>query len=207
MKIVLLILSTLLMSSYHWTQEYKKMTQTSSLESKFENKGKTIKTLQADFSESIHSSVLKDIAKASGKLFYKSTDQIRWEHISPISKIMIMNGKVIKLQEKGKEIKNNQSNRIASKIQSMMNGLLSGAFIKDKSYKIAYYESNSMYKLLLLPEGKMSKYIQQIELYFNKETLLLDQLILKESDKDFIQYQFSNIKVNQTLSDQKFKTF
>ena len=86
--------------------------------------------------------------------------------------------------------------------------LLSGEFLNEKDFKIAYYENKTNYKLVLTPKSdRMSRYISQVELIFDKTQLTLKEMSLIEDEKEKIVYTFTNVKENGSIDDSKFTTF
>ena len=157
-----------------FSQEFKKITDPSKCKSAIQKQQKLTKSLIADFKETVYSEMFEDTQKATGKLYYKQAQKIRWEHISPVKKILLIDGNKVRYSEKGKEIKDPSTKAIVKKIQSLMVKMLSGTFLYDKDFKISYYENSSQYKLILKPTSdRLSKYIDNVILIFDKNDILL----------------------------------
>lgn len=190
------------------SQTFTKIGNSASCKAKINEKAKATKAIEADFSETVYSSMFNTPKKAVGELTYKKADKIRWEHTSPKKQIILINGSSARFLENGKEVTNPTANRVVKKIQGLMVQMFSGDFLNEKEFSITYYESAKQYKLVLKPKSsRMSKYITSIELLFSKSTLLLDSMTLIETEKDKINYTFSTVKTNTTISDTKFTQF
>ena len=169
---------------------------------------KSTSSISAYFTEESYSSMLIGVQTANGKLNYKKSDKIRWEHFSPRQQIVLINGNQIRLSENGKEVKNASANRIAKKVQALMLQLFNGDFLNEKEFSISYFENSYNYKLILKPKnGRMSNYISKIEMVILKKTLALRELVLQESETDKIVYSFSSVIFNTVLSDSNFTKF
>ena len=185
-------------------QEYKALSNPAAAKSAIEKKHKATSTLTADFTETVESSMFKNPQTSKGKLYYKSSDKIRWENLTT-KQLILLDGSKVKMSENGKEINNAMTNKVVKKIQSMMLSMLSGDFLSEKEFKISYYESGTHYKLVLTPKNpRMAKYIQKIDLLFDKKSALLDSMLMYESKDQKVNYNFSNTSVNSTISDSKF---
>lgn len=207
MKLTLSFFFSVLLISGLWSQDYKKLTDKTVCKAAIEKKHKSISTLSADFSESTYSSMFKTPKKGSGTLHYKKKDKIRWEHTAPNKQVILINGKTVKLSENGKEVTNATSKQVVKKIQNMMVQMISGDFLNEKDFTIAYYENNSNYKLVLTPKNdRMKKYINHVDLIFDKKALTLKEMTMAESDTEKVVYTFSNTKLNETINDSKFTT-
>lgn len=191
-----------------FSQEYSKLSDPSSCKKAITAKTKSTQSIKASFSETVYSSMVKTPAKAKGKMQYKREGKIRWEHLSPKSQVVLINGKSIRLQENGKEITNAGSNRVVRKVQSLMVQLINGDFLNEKDFRISYYANSTNYKLYLKPKSsRMSKYISVIQLIFDKKTLALKKMVLSETEKDKVVYTFSDTQFNQGISDKTFTSF
>ena len=125
-----------------FSQEFKKISDPSKCKSAIQKQQKWTRSLIADFKETLHSEMFEETQKATGKLYYKQAQKIRWEHISPVKKILLIDGNKVRYSEKGKEIKDPSTKAIVKKIQSLMVKMLSGTFLDDKDFKISYYENS-----------------------------------------------------------------
>jgi outer membrane lipoprotein-sorting protein len=191
-----------------FSQEFKKISDPSKCKSAIQKQQKLTRSLIADFKETLHSEMFEETQKATGKLYYKQAQKIRWEHISPVKKILLIDGNKVRYSEKGKEIKDPSTKAIVKKIQSLMVKMLSGTFLDDKDFKISYYENSSQYKLELKPlSQRMSKYIDYVVLVFDKKYLQLKEMSLVESENEKLVYSFSNVLLNNSISDIKFSDF
>ncbi len=208
MKLVALLFFFLLFSTYSFTQSYKKVENVAQCKKSIQDKQKSMKSLTADFKETVYSSMFETPQKGSGKLFYKQSQKIRWEKTEPKKSVILINGKTIKLSENGKEVTNPTSKTIVKKIQSMMVQMLSGDFLSEKDFSIEYFENTNNYKLILTPKNeRMSRYIEQVELIFDKKALTLSEMSMIEEENEKIVFSFSNIQVNASINDNKFINF
>jgi outer membrane lipoprotein carrier protein len=203
-----LIALVLLVSLDSSAQSFTKVNDPSLCKKKINTHIKSTSSIIANFSEENYSSMFNSVKTAKGILIYKQTDKIRWEHTSPKKQLILIDGTNVRLKENGKEINNATTKRVVKKVQSLMIQLFNGKFLNEKEFNISYYENKSYYKLILKPKNsRMSKYISQIEMIFDKKILSMHQLILKETEEDKIVYTFSSVKFNQSVSDSNFKTF
>ncbi|OFZ54226.1 MAG: hypothetical protein A3D92_07930 [Bacteroidetes bacterium RIFCSPHIGHO2_02_FULL_44_7] len=189
-------------------QSFTKLSNTSECKAKIEKRAQATYAITANFSETVHSAMYNNPKAGSGKLKYKKSNKIRWEHVSPKKQIVLINGSKVRLYENGKENKNAASSQVIKKVQALMIQLFSGEFLNEKEFNIEYYESSQEYKLILKPKSsRMSKYISKVEMYFSKKELTLNKMILMESTDERIVYGFSNIVINGQISESSFTQF
>lgn len=185
-------------------QDFKSVSDKSAVKSAIEKKHKETTSITADFSEKIYSDMFKDAQVGKGRFYFKKDQKVRWENTSA-QQLILINGDKVKLYEKGKLNSNPTSQKVVKQIQGMMISMLSGDFLNEKDFSISYFENPTSYKLVLSPKSpRMSKYINKIELLFDKKSCLLDELGMFESKNQKIIYTFTNLKINQSIADSKF---
>lgn len=198
----------LLATATAYSQEYTKIGDPKACKAALEKQHKETKSIQADFTETSTSPLLTTPQKGSGKMWYKKENKIRWEKIKPESQVILINGKTVKLQEKGKEVSSASSKMVVKKIQGLMVQMMTGEFLNEKEFKISYYENKSNYKLILTPKSdKMKRYVSEINLIFAKKELTIKELVMLTDTDSKLVYSFSNMEVNGTINDTKFTTF
>lgn len=185
-------------------QIYKPLTETASVKNTIQQQHKDTKSITADFTEKTASTMLKEPEIGSGTFEFKKENKVRWDNTSA-KQLILINGDKVKMYENGKLNTNPANQKVVKQIQGMMLSMLSGDFLNEKDFTITYFEATKHYKLVLKPKNpRLSKYIQKIELLFNKRTNLLDEMAMIESAQQSIVYTFSNQKINQHIADSKF---
>lgn len=208
MKLISSLFLFMLFSASLSAQDYTKIADPKACKAALEKQHKETKAIQADFTETATSPLLTSPQKGSGKMWYKKENKIRWEKSKPESQIILINGKTVKLQEKGKEVSSASSKMVVKKIQGLMVQMMTGEFLNEKDFKISYYENKSNYKLILTPKSeKMKRSISEIILIFNKKELTIKELTMLTDNDNKLVYSFSNMEVNGTINDSKFTTF
>jgi chaperone LolA len=208
MKAVLSAILMFVFSAISYSQDYKKIANPSQCKKVIQNQQKTTKSLAADFRETVYSSMFEKPQKGSGKMLYKQAQKIRWEKIEPKKSIILINGKTILLSENGKEVSNPTAKTIVKKIQNIMVQMLSGDFLNEKEFTIAYFENGFNYKLQLTPKSdRMARYIERIDLIFDKKELILKEMSMIETAEEKIVYTFINVQLNGIINDTKFTKF
>lgn len=208
MKVFSLFFAFFILTFGAFAQDYKKISDPSKCKAAIQKKQSEMKSLTADFKESVYSEMFDQAKTANGKLNYKKSDKIRWEHTTPTKKVLLINGSKIKYSENGKEVTNPTTKIVVKKIQNLMVKMMNGNFLDGKEFSISYEENSSKYRLTLTPTSdKISKYIESIVLIFDKKDFLLKEMTMLESETEKIVYTFSNTLVNPSINDSKFTNF
>lgn len=204
-KIFLFFINSFLILSSANAQEYKIVTDNSEFISKLEKKSNEVKNISASFQETIYSSLLLEPGKNEGQFLFEKPEKIRWEKFNP-SEVIIFDGNEIKRYRNKILLNNLGTQRITKKITELILVLVNGSFHKSNDFDVSYYENSLTYKLDLKPtKGSMAKAIKSIELNFSKVDLSLNEFTITESEFDYINYKFTELKYNKPINSTKFK--
>ena len=166
------------------------------------------KTIKADFTEERYMSVLKEPQKSSGIFYYKKDNMLRWEKTAPSSYIFISADNKVKVRESDKVKDVSSVNQVISRIKDLMLTLVNGNFNDSKQFEPSYFQTAQSYIVKLKPRNKrMSNSFEYIQLSFNKNNMLLDELSFFEKSGDKNVMKFSNQRVNIPLADTLFTNF
>ena len=204
----ILLIASLLLSFSMSNDGYTLIKDSTNCSRKIIDKSGSTNTLSANFSERKISNLFNNPKIGKGKILFKKKDKIRWEHFEPNQQIILIDGKKIKYQENHKEVKNTTSTIVVKKIQKLMINLINGNFITQKEFNVNYFENNLNYKLVLRPlNNKIARYLSEVDLVFDKNTLELKEMELSENDTEKVIYTFSNIHINKVIDDVNFSNF
>ena len=164
-------------------------------------------SLKSNFVQEKHMSILNKPFISTGKFLYKAPDKVRWEYTAPFSYIVILVNNHVSIKD-GSDLQNfdMSKNAVFKEVNRVMNGMVSGRMLEDKNFEGTYYESSDQYKARLIPKiSSVKAFIEEVHLYFNKQTLQIQkvEMIEKEGDKTVI--IFKDTKVNEAISDELFK--
>jgi outer membrane lipoprotein-sorting protein len=189
-------------------QGFKPISNIAVFKQKLSEASRAANTIQSDFIQEKHLTVLSDKIVSSGKFYFKKENQLRWEYISPIKYLIILSNNKVYIKD---DNKTNQydlgSNKVFKEINSVMSGAVQGNLLQDETkYKSAFYENSKNYLVILTPIDKIMKdYIKSIYLYFDKKNFSVTMLKLVENSDDYTLIQFNNRKQNLALSADLFK--
>ncbi|MDR2038096.1 MAG: outer membrane lipoprotein carrier protein LolA [Bacteroidales bacterium] len=165
------------------------------------------KTIESDFIQYKEMEIMEETLTSSGKFYFRDDDVVSLKYTSPEPYLIVVNGEKVKIETNGKKnIYNTSSNPMVTTMQSMFSACLSGDFTRSKDYALAVFQDDSGYLIEIEPQNrKIKKYIQKIEVIFDKNDFSVNQLIVREPSGDFTKHVFFNKKFNTPLSDQLFE--
>ncbi len=167
------------------------------------------KSFSSDFKQTKEFSFMDRPLVSTGKFYYQKSDQLRWEYISPLQYVMLINGENIRIKEDGK-VKTYSSavNEIFKTVKEIILGCISGEILNDPNYEPSFYESDKLYQVKLQPKDKQLKeYMKEINIFLDKSSNELSYLILKDGSGDITKIEFQNRKINQVIDESTFSKF
>jgi len=170
-------------------------------------KYKNVKTFQATFIQKKHLSVLENDQKSFGLIKFKKENKMLWALEKPYVYQFILNGK--KVIKKYPQLGEREEFNLDDNLQ--MKTLFDNIFLlmghkSIKEIKKKYTVSSKNKKVILIPINKgVRKHIIKIIISFNNRNLI-ESIQLIEPSGDYTSIRFSNIKINQNVSDSEFST-
>ncbi|NPD45286.1 MULTISPECIES: outer membrane lipoprotein carrier protein LolA [unclassified Lentimicrobium] len=167
-----------------------------------------IQTLHSSFKQEKVLSFLETPIVSEGEFWFMQKEKIRWEYQKPYAYIMIMNDGLLTVKDDGDEYSTDLS---ANKMFEQMNGLIAGSIQgklldEEANYKKEYFEDENNIIVRFIPlADDLSAYLQHIEIFFDKEKLDVNQLIMMESGGDYTKIAFFNKQLNQEIVEDVFK--
>ena len=167
-----------------------------------------IETLHSNFKQEKVLSFLETPVISEGEFWFMQKEKIRWEYQKPYAYVMIMNDGLLTVKDDGDEYSTDLS---ANKMFEQMNGLISGSIqgkllAEEDNYSKEYFEDENNIIVRFIPlANDLSAYLQHIEIFFDKEKLDVNQLMMMEAGGDYTQISFFNKQVNQEITEDVFK--
>ncbi len=156
-----------------------------------------VKTLQSDFTEEKHLSLLSTPLQSKGNLsFDKTTQQLRWQYQTPFQKgFFIEKEQVYRLQGNDKTLIQDALGKMMA--AQMLVWLTLDFETLQKEYQIALNQE----EIIFTPRTKDHKVVKQIAVWLDeKNPQLVKQVKMEEPSGDFVLWKFSNTSVNKPLA-------
>lgn len=165
------------------------------------------KTIQSDFIQEKHLTMLEEVLISKGRFLFRKENNVRWEYLSPIDyTIVIYKGKfTIKDGDKINEF-DIGSNTLFKQINKMIVTAIRGDFVDNPEFEASFFSNDKQYLVKLKARNKqVAEMLAGIEIFFNKETLAVEQVMFVEPGEDYTRIVFKNRKVNIELADNQFE--
>jgi outer membrane lipoprotein-sorting protein len=164
-------------------------------------------TIESDFVQEKHLSVLSNNIVSKGHFCFKKEDNIRWEYLQPYKYLIILaKGQIYIKEEKNEKHYDMQSNKMFQEMNKFISGCIQGDILKnDKEYAINYFEDDRSYFVSLVPNAEsMRKMLNEVQIWFNRTDLTVSRITMVESGGDYTKIDFTNKKLNTEIPLEKF---
>ena len=186
---------------------YKKLDNPHSFQQSLTKTTASLQTLQSNFVQTKHLSLLAEKMISKGNFYYRKEDKLRIEYTSPFKYLLVMNGGQVLVRDEQKTSRiNARSSRTMQSVNRIMLDCMRGSVFSNPDFKVAAFEGSGGYLLALAPASEsMKKMFRQIDVYMKKGSMDVDRLKMTESGGDYTNMEFSNSRHNLPLNDALFK--
>ena len=166
----------------------------------------TIKSLKTDFVQYKHLSFLSKEIETSGNMVFQTPDLLNWKYTKPYQySIVFKKGKIHINDQGNKSSFDASSNKMFEKINKLIVGSVSGNMFDDNEFSISYYKNKTHYVTKFVPKSKdLKKVIEEVELYFPFDKLVVSEVKLNESSGDYTKIVFKNQQLNAKINTSDF---
>lgn len=199
-----LIIFTILGLSIH---SYAQTINQEELIAKVNKAAGDIKSLECEFTQTKHISLLKDKMQSNGKMYYNNSSKLRWEYLSPYKYCFILNDTKVSLASSTKkdviDIKNNQMFQEIVKI--MMNSVTGKCLSSSSDFRVNVTVDGNRTIAVLYPKKKnLRQLFSNITLRFNADYSMIETVELYEKSGDKTEIKLKNPKLNGEIDESVF---
>ena len=165
------------------------------------------KSIQSDFTQTKHLSVLNNAIVSEGLLIFKAPDLVKWEYTKPYKNIAIFKDDKLLVNNEGKKDEMDlSSNRMFRSLNTLIVNSIKGDMFDETQFEISYFKNGHDYLVKFIPKDKrLKKFIASFELKFDKDSAQVSEVKMMEPNEDFTLIVFKNKQLNATVSESVFK--
>jgi outer membrane lipoprotein carrier protein len=172
------------------------------------NVAKNIKSISAKFTQEKHMKILVKPLISEGRFFFTAPKSLRWEYVSPVKSILLLdNGKGKSyIQGKSGLVEDTKTKAQAMDIVlQMITSWLSGRFHDDPNFG-AILVKDKTDKIILTPKDKsLSDMISSIELQISRTDGIIKSVKISESRDSYTLLVFKDVEHNKNIDDRLFR--
>ena len=159
-----------------------------------------MQSLSGEFTQIKTLSFIDNEITSTGKFNYEGETYLRWEYLEPYRYLMeIKDGLLVTFDGKNRVEMDINSSRTFKTINDVFLKSIKGDILDSEDiFESNIRASNLQYYISLSPkEEGLKKYIKEMNLVFNKESMLVEKVTIKEVSGDQMEIIFANHKVNE----------
>lgn len=185
---------------------FTKISAPAEIQKKVAAKASEITSIQSDFIQEKHLSVLSQPIISKGLFNYKKENKLRWEYNTPFTYLVILNNGKILMKDENKESKFDMgSSKMFQEINNLIVNSVQGKISESRDFNVEYYQDPDYYLVVMEPlSGEVKEFFSSIYIYFEKKSLSVGKIDMKEASGDHTLIRFSNHRYNQAIPDEKF---
>lgn len=155
-----------------------------------------IQTIEADFTQTRHSRMMKAAQVSQGKMLCRQPDLLRWEYTKPRRSTLILEaGEARLLGEDGR--KAGRANFAGSLARMIMNSVAGKSLTDSTAFQVTVEEKAGEYEATLLPLRKeMKRMYDRLILHFDTRQSTVTRIELYEKSGDRTDIQLHDIRIN-----------
>ncbi|GAA0541251.1 outer membrane lipoprotein carrier protein LolA [Chitinophaga japonensis] len=194
------------MQAYAQTGGFKPVANLEAFKQQFAKAAQNTQSIQADFVQEKHLSMLSDKIVSKGKFWFRKENKVRMEYQQPSYYLMIMNGKNIITRDGQRQNRvNTAGNKLFEQINRITVDCVRGNVLNNPDFKAAVLENAQHYRLDLTPVSKaLQQYFKTIQLLVDKQDYSVSRIIMLEPGGDHTTISFLHKQMNVDIPDAVF---
>ncbi len=164
------------------------------------NAAGAITTIQADFVQEKHLEILVRPLVSKGVFYYQAPNSFRWEYLTPVRSILLMNkGRIERfVKTRNGFVKDSQTNpRAMQIILQEITMWLRGRFSDNPAFEATLKGGR---EIVLTPKQKaLSEMIKHIDLTLSEKPGVIRSVTIYEGPKSFTRLEFLNTRINKEI--------
>lgn len=177
-----------------------------SLQELVKQKALQTKTITSDFVQYKHLDFLSNDIESSGKLAYKSPNNVSWLYINPFSYKVVFRDEKLLINDNGNKSKLDLgSNKLFKQLNHLISASINGDMFNTKDFKIDYFREGTNSVVHFLPKDpQFSEFIQAFHISFSRVGTVKEVKMI-EPTGDYTRIVFSNREENKAIPDAVFE--
>ncbi len=167
-----------------------------------------IESIQSSFIQKKQLEFLDETIMSKGKFWFRMENSLRWAYEEPFQYTIIIHGGKFQIKD-GEQISayDIESNAAFKEINDLIIGMVQGNVMKQDKFDLKAFENEQYYLLKLIPRDiQMRAVISTMEVYFDKTDLMVSEILMRESEKDYTVITFFDRSINESIPDAVFTT-
>jgi outer membrane lipoprotein-sorting protein len=185
---------------------YRSVSNLDAFKQRFKTESAKVLSIESSFVQDKVLTALTEKITSRGKFWFKRSNRVRIEYVSPFTYTMIMNGDKLLLRDGQKENRVNvKSNKLFQQVNRIVLDCVQGTMLESKDFSVRYFEDDKSFLMELTPTTKiMLEFFQTIVLKVDNKNFSVNSIEMIEQTGDRTTISFLDKKINTQFADAVF---
>ncbi len=205
-----LIISTVLLlatAAHGQYQGYTPVDDPSQFKARFAQRAKTLQSIKSEFVQEKKLSLLEETIRSQGNFWFKRSDRVRIEYITPFKYLVIMNGDQLIVREgnsAGNRI-NTRSSKLFQQVNRIILDCVQGTILDNKNFSTRLFENQQSQLLEMTTIAPaLKEFFTSIIVEVDKQDYSVNRIELHEPEGDLTTLSFHKKEINTVVDDTLF---
>ena len=170
--------------------------------------GAQMQTLECDFVQVKHLSMLSEDMVSYGKMYYSQPDKLRWEYTRPYEYTFILSGNQVLLNNSNRtDVIDVDKNKMFKEITRLMSSCIVGICLSDeKDFKTTIQDEGKEWVATLIPLKRDLKQMwTRLVIHFDVQNKSVTTVKMYETSGDCTEIELKNVRQNHPVKDSVFQ--
>lgn len=168
-----------------------------------------IKSLKANFTQSKHMKILARPLVSKGRFYFQAPDSVRWEYVSPVKSILLMNRDGIRRYTQGSRGLTEDKTGSLQSMQVVLKEIgqwTKGEFTTNEQFT-AVLKNGSEPMIIMTPREKgLAAMISRIVITLSSDRPgILKSVKIYENEGNYTLFEFSDVRINEKIAESLFR--
>ncbi|MEI7639438.1 MAG: outer membrane lipoprotein carrier protein LolA [Syntrophus sp. (in: bacteria)] len=168
-----------------------------------------IKSVKAQFIQSKHMKILARPLVSKGRFYFQAPDSVRWEYVSPVKSILLMNGEGIRRYTQGSSGLTEDKSGSLQSMQVVLKeiGQWSNGQFSTNEHFTAVLKKGKEPMIIMTPREKgLAAMISRIVITLSSDKPgVLKSVKIFENEGNYTLFEFSDVQVNEKIAESLFR--
>ena len=168
-----------------------------------------IKSVQAQFTQAKHMKILARPLVSKGRFYFQSPDSVRWEYVSPVKSILLMNSEGIRRFTQGSRGLTQDKSGSLPAMQVVLKEIgqwSKGQFATNEHFTADLKKGRESMIIMTPREKGLAAMISRIVITLSSDRPgILKSVKIFESEGNYTLFEFSDVQVNEKIAESLFR--
>lgn len=168
-----------------------------------------IRSLKAQFTQSKHMKILAKPLVSKGRFYFQAPDSVRWEYVSPVKSILLMNKDGIRRYTQGSRGLAEDASGSLQSMQVIMKEIgqwSKGQFTTNEHFTAVLKNGREPMIIMTPREKGLAAMISRIVIILSSDRPgIMKSVKIFENEGNYTLFEFSDVQINEKIAESLFR--